>query len=95
MVSASVSASNMPLNSSAKMNSLLSVVVKIIQANEGSNLDRPEHKLLSGRLLGSAKFPIEVAVLGEEPVMKNWTGFFLLGFPAVYTYLALELDLVG
>ena len=61
-------------------------MVKIIQANEGPNLDRPEHKLLSGRLLGSAKFPIEVAVLGEEPVMKNWTGFFLLGFPTIYRY---------
>ena len=65
----------MQLNSSKRMNSLLSVVVKIIQANEGSNLDRPEHKLLSGRLLGSAKFPIEVEVLEEEPVMKNWTVF--------------------
>ena len=34
-------------------------------------------------------------MLGKEQVVRNWTGFFLLGFPAVYTYLALELDLVG
>ena len=60
----------MPLNSSTKMNSLLSDAVKIIQVNEVPNLDRPEHKLLSCRLLSSAKF-VQNLETNDGRLMRN------------------------